>query len=52
MRPKAKGAIARPFLLREARLRVRKAALDAGLPADLTLAACRHGALPSWAMLS
>lgn len=45
MRPKAKGAIARPFLLREARRRVRKAALDAGLPADLTLAACRHGGL-------
>ena len=45
MRPKAKGAIARPFLLREARRRVRKAALAAGLPADLTLAACRHGGL-------
>lgn len=35
----------RPFKLRDARARVRKAALKAGLPADLTLAACRHGGM-------
>jgi integrase len=45
MRPKTTGAPARPFLLREARKRVRKAAMVAGLPASLTLAACRHGGL-------
>ena len=45
MRPKAKGAPERPFRLREARKRVRKAALVAGLRMDLTLAACRHGGL-------
>src|SRR5204863_9705874 len=44
-RPKARGAPSRPFLLREARKRVRLAANAAGLPADLTLAACRHGGL-------
>ena len=45
MRPKASGAPARPFLLRDARKRVRLAAKAAELPADLTLAACRHGGL-------
>ena len=45
MRPKAKDAPERPFRLREARKRVRKAALVAGLRMDLTLAACRHGGL-------
>ncbi len=36
---------ARPFKLRDARARVRRAAKKAGLPMDLTLAACRHGGL-------
>jgi hypothetical protein len=36
---------AKPFLLRTARARVRKAARAAGLPDDLTLAACRHGGM-------
>lgn len=45
MRPKAKGAAAKPFTLRDARKRVRLAASAAGLPRDLTLAACRHGGL-------
>lgn len=36
---------ARPFTLREARARVRKAARAAGLPDWLTLAACRHGGM-------
>ena len=45
MRPKAKDAMAKPFMLREARKRVRLAAAAAGLPSDLTLAACRHGGL-------
>jgi hypothetical protein len=36
---------ARPFKMRDARARVRKAARDAKLAADLTLAACRHGGL-------
>jgi integrase len=45
MRPAAKGAPARQFRLREARRRVRQAAAAAGLPATLTLAACRHGGL-------
>lgn len=36
---------ARPFKIRDARARVRKAAAAAHLPADLTLAACRHGGL-------
>ena len=45
MRPKAKDGIAKPFMLREARKRVRLAASAAGLPSDLTLAACRHGGL-------
>jgi hypothetical protein len=36
---------ARPFLLRTARNRVRKAARAAKLPDDLTLASCRHGGL-------
>jgi hypothetical protein len=40
-----KGAPAKPFLLRTARDRVRDAARKAGLPDDLTLAACRHGGL-------
>jgi hypothetical protein len=45
MRPERKGGPARPFLLRTARNRVRAAARKAGLPEDLTLAACRHGGL-------
>src|SRR5207247_251703 len=45
MRSKRRGAPARPFLLRTARDRVRDAAKKAGLPDDLTLAACRHGGL-------
>jgi hypothetical protein len=45
LRPKSKGQPARPFKLRDARARVRRAALAAGLPDDLTLAACRHGGL-------
>ena len=45
MRPKAKGATAKPFTRREARKRVRLAAKAAGLPDDLTLASCRHGGL-------
>jgi len=49
MRPKRKSQSAaqppRPFKLRDARARVRKAATKAGLPADLTLAACRHGGM-------
>ena len=45
MQPKAKGAPARPFLLREARRRVRRVTIAAGLPADLNLASCRHGGL-------
>ncbi|PPD07081.1 MAG: hypothetical protein CTY28_11355 [Hyphomicrobium sp.] len=36
---------ARPFKLRDARAKIRKAAMKANLPADLTLAACRHGGL-------
>ena len=36
---------AKPFLLRTARNRVRKAARAAGLADDLTLAACRHGGM-------
>lgn len=45
MRPKAKGATAKPFTRREARKRVRMAAKAAGLPDVLTLASCRHGGL-------
>src|SRR5215831_8665152 len=45
MRPVRKHAPARPYLLRTARNRVRAAARKAGLPEDLTLAACRHGGL-------
>ena len=45
MRPVRKHAPARPFLLRTARNRVREAARKAGLPEDLTLAACRHDGL-------
>jgi hypothetical protein len=45
MRPKRRGAAARPFTQREARKRVRLAANTAGLRTDLTLAACRHGGL-------
>jgi len=41
----AKVAVPRPFLLRTARIRVRTAARAAGLPDDLTLAACRHGGI-------
>ena len=49
MKPKrlrggAKVAVARPFLLRTARNRVRKAARAAKLPDYLTMEACRHGA--------
>jgi hypothetical protein len=44
-RLKAKTVTVRPFLLRDARKHVRLAATKAGLPADLTLAACRHGGL-------
>lgn len=36
---------ARPFKLRDARARVRRAAIKAKLPSYLTLAACRHGGL-------
>jgi hypothetical protein len=36
---------ARPFKIRDARSRVRRAAMAAELPVDLTLAACRHGGL-------
>lgn len=35
----------RPFLMREARKRVRQAANAAGLPSWLTLDACRHGGM-------
>jgi len=49
MQPKPLGeqipGPAKPFLLRTARTRVRRAASKAGLPEWLTLAACRHGGL-------
>ncbi len=46
MKPKGKVAKpARPFKMRDARARVRKAANAAKLASDLTLAACRHGGL-------
>jgi hypothetical protein len=49
MQPKPLGAQtlgpAKPFLLRTARTRVRRAAQKAGLPDWLTLASCRHGGL-------
>jgi len=49
MQPKPLGnkepGPAKPFLLRTARNRVRKAARTAGLPDDLSLAACRHGGM-------
>jgi len=49
MQPKPLGAQmpgpAKPFLLRTARTRVRRAAKKAGLPDWLTLAACRHGGM-------
>lgn len=49
MQPKPLGAKApgpaKPFLLRTARTRVRRAAKKEGLPDWLTLAACRHGGM-------
>lgn len=46
MKPKGKALRpARPFKMRDARARVRKAANVANLASDLTLAACRHGGL-------
>ncbi len=46
LKEKGKGAkLARPFKMRAARSRVRKAANAAQLASDLTLAACRHGGL-------
>lgn len=50
MRPRRAGgdgghAPARPFRMRYARAIVRRAATAAGLPAWLTLAACRHGGM-------
>jgi hypothetical protein len=46
LKPKGKKPKpARPFKLRDARTRVRRAALKARLPSHLTLAACRHGGL-------
>lgn len=49
MQPKPLGkqtpGPAKPFLLRTARTRVRRAAKKAGLPDWLTFAACRHGGL-------
>ena len=46
LKPKGeKSKPARPFKLRDARARVREAATAANLPADLTLASCRHGGL-------
>ena len=46
LKPKGKKPKpARPFKMRDARARVRKAAENAKLPTDLTLAACRHGGL-------
>jgi integrase len=46
MTPKGKhNKQARPFKLRDARARIREAAITANLAADLTLAACRHGGL-------
>ena len=46
LKPKGKKPKpARPYKLRDARARVREAATDAKLAADLTLAACRHGGL-------
>lgn len=41
---KARGE-ARPFKLRDARERVRRAAEKAGLPSQLTLDSCRHGGM-------
>lgn len=46
MKPKrGKSKPARPFKMRDARARVRKAATKGNLACDLTLAACRHGGL-------
>jgi hypothetical protein len=49
MQPKPLGSQvpgpAKPYLLRTARTRVRRAAKKAGLPDWLTLAACRHGGM-------
>jgi integrase len=46
LKPKGKKPKpARPFKMRDARARVRRAAKNAKLPPDLTLAACRHGGL-------
>ena len=46
LKPKSKTAQpSRPFKLRDARARVRRAAKKAMLPLYLTLAACRHGGL-------
>jgi len=42
---KGRDCNSRPFLMREARKRVRKAADVAGLPSWLTLDACRHGGM-------
>jgi hypothetical protein len=44
LKPKKSGP-GRPFKLRDARARVRAAAVFAGLPDKITLAACRHGGL-------
>ena len=41
----AKTVVPRPFLLRTARNRVRKAARAAGLADYLTMEACRHGGI-------
>lgn len=46
MRPKrGKTKTPRPFKMRDARSRVRRAAQEVKLPTDLTFAACRHGGL-------
>lgn len=46
LKEKRKGSkLARPFKMRDARARVRKAAAAAQLANDLTLSACRHGGL-------
>ena len=44
-RRKGRALDPRPFLLNEARKRVRKAADAAGLPSWLTLDSCRHGGM-------
>jgi hypothetical protein len=45
LKPRGKSKPARPFKLRDARARVRRAATKAELPSHLTFAACRHGGL-------